>query len=266
MNDRVKTEIKNGIAYVTLNRPDAMNGLDLDMFQAIIAAGKALKKDRSVRIVIMQGAGEAFCAGLDFKYFGKNQAKMMTRFAKLPLHSRNMYQEVAWVWRELPVPVIACVHGHCYGGGIQLALAADFRIATPDVKMSVMEAKWGLIPDMSGSVTLRELVSIDVAKELTMTGRIFSGAEAKEMNLVTKLSDNPLVDAEKLAAEIMTRSPDAVGAAKALFQRTWEASEDKAFSVESRLQLRMFTTKNQGISVKAGMKGEKPKFVDRQFG
>ena len=177
-----------------------------------------------------------------------------------------MYQDVAWVWRELPIPVIACIHGHCYGGGIQIALAADFRIVTPDCKMSIMEAKWGLIPDMSGSATLRELMSIDLAKELVMTGRIFNGKQAKEYGLVSHVAVDPLKHAHELAAELMTRSPDAVGADKMLLQNTWVADEDTAFKVESRLQLRMFATKNQRKDVKAGLKGEQAKYGPRQFG
>lgn len=261
-NNRVKLEVRNEIAYVTLNRADKMNGLDFAMFDALVATAKTVRQDKSVRAVILQGDGKAFCTGLDFKEVGKQPLRMLTAFLKYG-KTTNLYQEACWCWRELPVPVLAVIHGYCYGGGMQLALAADFRFTTPDCEFSIMEAKWGLIPDMSGSVTLRELLPMDVAKELTMTARLFNGTEAKALNLVTHVSENPLAAAEALAAEIKTRSPDSVAFTKALFHQTWHLSPRGAFAVESRLQRILLLGKNHKITRQAAAAKQAPQFVER---
>jgi enoyl-CoA hydratase/carnithine racemase len=262
---RVVVAVRDDIAYVTLARPDKHNALDWDMFCGIVAAAKSLRGNRSVRAVILQGEGPSFCSGLDVPSFSKAPGKGLRMFLKYG-RMTNLAQRVAWCWRELPVPVIAVVHGKCFGGGMQLALACDFRYAKSDAEMSIMEVKWGLIPDMTGSVTLRELLPMDVAKELTMTGRTFTGVEAKAMNLVTHVSDQPLLAAEAFVAKIKARSPDAVAAGKALFQKTWTSSVRCAFAVETWLQWRMFLTRNQRVAVKAGMAKQAPEFGPRQFG
>jgi enoyl-CoA hydratase/carnithine racemase len=262
---RVQVEIRNNIAYATMIRGDKHNALDWDMFCGLTAAAKSLRKNRDVRAVILSGDGPSFCSGLDVPSFGKQPSKMLRIGFKYG-RMTNLAQRAAWCWRELPVPVIAVVHGRCYGGGLQLALACDFRFARPDAEMSVMEVKWGLVPDMTGSVTLRELLPIDQAKLLAMTGRTFTGVEAMAMNLVTGVSDDPLAAAEALIAEIKTRSPDAVAGVKALFQSTWTASVRRAFAVETRLQWRMFFSRNQRVAMKAGMAKKAPEFGPRQFG
>ena len=257
---------ENGIAYVHLARPEKYNGLDLDMLYALVDAAKSLRKDRSLRAVILQGEGKAFCAGLDFASVMSKPLGILRAFIKWGGRSTNIFQQACWAWRTLPVPVIAVTHGHCFGGGLQIALAADFRFTTPDCEFSVMEIKWGLIPDMTGSVTLRELVPLDVAKALTMTGRILNGEEALHLNLVTGISDTPLADAEALAQELLTRSPDALAATKQLFRDTWQAPEDVAFDVESKLQFRLLRGKNQRCAMQAARKKESPRFLPRQFG
>lgn len=262
--NRVTLEKKDAIAYVTLSRADKFNGLDFDMMEGLIEASRAVRKDRDIRAVILQGEGKAFCAGLDFGTVMKQPLKVLKSFTKYGIKKTNLFQEVCWCWRELPVPVIAVLHGYCYGGGMQIALAADFRFATPDCEMSIMEIKWGLIPDMTGTVTLRELVPMDVAKELTMTGRLFNGEEAKTLNLVTRVADNPLEEAEKLAAAIKTRSPDGISAGKSLFQQTWNASEAQAFDIESKLQFKLMRGKNYRVALKAGQKKETPQFGPRE--
>lgn len=266
MTDRVRTEIRDDIAYVTMTRGEKFNGLDLEMFDALIDAAKQVKRNRDVRAVILQGDGPAFCAGLDFKSVGKNQVKFMLNFFRLPGRATNLYQEVCWTWRELPVPVIAVLHGKCYGGGFQLALGADFRFATPDCEFSILEAKWGLIPDMSGSVTLRELVGMDQAKRLTMTGEFFDGDRAAELGLVTGVSPTPLKEAEALAEELKTRSPDAVAATKQLFHRTRHLSPRAAFRIESRLQRRLILGANHKIAKAAGLAKKAPEYVRRSIG
>ncbi|MFO7191652.1 MULTISPECIES: crotonase/enoyl-CoA hydratase family protein [Thermocrispum] len=263
MSHRVHTEVKDRIAYVTMTRGEKYNGLDLDMFHALIDAARGLRRDRDVRAVILRGDGPAFSAGLDFKSVGKQPTKFLLNLFRWPWQEANLFQRACWEWRTLPVPVIAVLHGKCYGGGLQLALAADFRFATPDCELSIMEAKWGLIPDMTGSVTLRELVGIDVAKRLTMTGELFDGRTAAGLGLVTGVSEDPLKDAEELAGQIATRSPDAVAYTKKLFHRTRHLSPRAALRLESRLQLRLLRGVNHKIARTAGMAKQVPQYVRR---
>jgi enoyl-CoA hydratase/carnithine racemase len=263
MAARVEVKIDGAIAHVDLARPEKLNGLDLAMLRELIGAAKQIRRDRAVRAVILSGQGDAFSAGLDFAAAAKQPAAMARGFFKVPrLQRTNLYQRACWVWRELPVPVIAALHGRCYGGGLQLALACDFRVATPDCELSVMEAKWGLIPDMTGSVTLRELLPIDVAKRLTMTAETFSGERVLELGLVTEVADDPHAAALRLAEEVTVRSPDAVSATKRLFHRSWTASERKAFWVESREQLRLLAGENHKRARRSG--GAPESWVNRR--
>lgn len=263
MSERISLDVVDGIAYATLNRADKLNSLDFPMFEALTSVPEQIAKDRSIRAVILQGDGKAFCSGLDFAAVGKDQLAQVRGFAKLPVQTTNLFQKACWAWRELPVPVLAVLHGYCFGGGLQLALAADFRFTTPDCELSVMEAKWGLIPDMTGSVTLRELVPIDVAKRLTMTAEVFDGVKAKELGLVTEVSADPLAAAKALAAQIATRSPDSVAYTKRLFHDTWTSSPRSAFWTESQLQLRLILGKNHKIARAAGKAKEIPKWIAR---
>jgi enoyl-CoA hydratase/carnithine racemase len=258
--DRVTTTIDTatGIAHVVLNRPEKLNALDLAMFEAISETAINLQADRSIRAVILSGNGRAFCTGLDI------QSAMPDFKSSLGLSSSsgkswsqrllerpegqvaNLAQDVGYRWRELNVPVIAALHGMCFGGGMQIALGADFRFATPDCKISIMEAKWGLIPDMSATVTLRELVRIDVAKELTMTAKTLTGVEAAELGLVTRVTDDPLQEAKDFAKRIVERSPDSISLSKKLYQSTWVAvPEDYCLTVETELQKQLLGSWNQ---------------------
>ncbi|MCJ0905287.1 crotonase/enoyl-CoA hydratase family protein [Rhodococcus sp. ARC_M6] len=266
MSDRVRVEIVESVAYVSLDRPEKLNGLDLDTLEELVDAARRIKADRSIRGVILQGSGKAFSAGLDFASAGKQPKRMAKAFAKLPGQKTNLFQRACWVWRELPVPVIAVVHGHCFGGGLQLALAADFRFSTPDCTFSVMEAKWGLIPDMTGTVTLRELAAMDVVKRLAMTAEIFDGKQAFEWGLVTGVDEDPLAQARELLAQIMTRSPDAVAATKTLLHKSWNKAPRGAFWVESRVQLALMRGKNYQIARAANSAKKLPEFVLRKFG
>lgn len=256
--------VDEGIASVWLDRPDKLNGLTLDMLAELAATARRLGKDRSLRAVVLAGAGESFTAGLDFASALRNPARIALSFVPSPRRGTNLFQEAAWAWRRLPVPVIAAVKGHCYGGGVQLALGADFRISTPDAQWSVLEAKWGLIPDMTGIRTLSEVVGIDTAKLLTMTGETFSGAQAKEYGLVTLLSDDPLAAADELARTLAARSPDAVAAAKRLFDGTWTASARRTFARERLEQLGLLLNANTRIAREAAFKREKPVFTARK--
>ncbi|KAL9187076.1 hypothetical protein ACHAXT_010796 [Thalassiosira profunda] len=257
IKDRVRIiPLGQGVVHVLLSRPEKLNSLDLPMFEAIADAASRLKTDpalsTNLRAVILSGEGRAFCTGLDAKGVAlSGPSKALNALLERPspyggAEGRgNLAQDVSVLWRELPVPVIACLHGMCFGGGLQIALGADMRFATPDCKLSIMESRWGLIPDMGISITLRELVSIDVAKELTMTGRIVSGLEAERVGLVTRCVDDPMEEARKVAKEIAERSPDSVALTKELFQTTWVADEESCLKTETELQMRLIGTWNQ---------------------
>jgi enoyl-CoA hydratase/carnithine racemase len=235
------------------------------MFDALLEAAHRLRRDRSVRAVILCGDGPAFSAGLDFAAVSRQPAHMVLAFLKLPWQATNRFQEVAWAWRRLPMPVIAVLHGRCYGGGLQIALAADFRISTPDCELSVMEAKWGLIPDMTGSITLSELVGLDIAKRLAMTGETFDGRRALELGVVSEVADDPLGRAHAFAEQLAGRSPDAVAATKALLNANRHRAPGSAFRRERGLQLRLLAGVNHRIARTAGMAREIPSFVDRSL-
>jgi len=264
-NSRVLYNVVDQIAYVTLNRPEKHNGLDEVMFIELVQVAKKIAKNYSIRCVILQGEGASFCAGLDFNYLAKNPSMIRKFFIKLPWRKENMFQRVAHVWRDLSVPVIAVVHGNCFGAGMQIILACDYRISTADANLSILEMKWGLIPDMSGMVTLSRLTRVDIAQELTMTGRFFSGVEALEYGLVSKVSDAPLTEAKALANTICKQSPDAIAATKYIFKKTWKKDARIALFWERITQLRLLGKKNQRIAMANGLaKGEEAKpFKDR---
>ncbi len=255
--DRVSVNIEGGIADVRLNRADKMNALDGAMFDALIATGVALAEDRSLRAVVLSGEGRAFCAGLDVSNFGGGGSNLFERGPDSPA---NRAQRAAWIWTEVPVPVIAAVHGVAFGGGLQVALAADIRFVAPDTRLSVMEIKWGLVPDMAGTQTLRRLVRLDVAKELTYSGRIFSGTEAVELGIATHCSDNPRDDAFALAREIVGKSPNAIRAAKRLLDASGLVSVEEGLQLEEAAQKSVLGGANQKESVLANMEKRAPNF------
>lgn len=250
-------EVEKGIYHVQLNRPEKMNALSLEMFETITSTAVSLRENSTIRAVILSGNGKAFCTGLDIKSVGVNPLnfpKLLNKPGRTT-HS-NLAQDVAYIWRQLPFPVIASLHGMCFGGGLQIAMGADFRISTPDCQFSVMEAKWGLIPDMSASVTFREQVRLDIIKELTMTARIFSGTQAQSYGFVTRslflkshtysdrCDENPFERSLDLAREIASRSPDSVAATKRLFQETWVSGEGEALDKETELQKKLLKSWN----------------------
>ena len=247
--DRVKLEIKDEIAYVTLARSDKLNALDMPMFEAIVKASKTIRKDKQIRAVILSGEGNAFCSGLDIKSMFKNPIAAVKLLVKPGTKISNLAQDVSYVWRELPIPVIAVTHGKCWGGGFQIALGADFRYSTADCEFSIMEAKWGLIPDMAGTIALRELISIDVAKELTMTAKVFDGNEAKTLGLVTHVTKDPMASAIAFAEELKQKSPDAISSAKLLFNKTWLSTVRQALGWETKLQRKLIGRFNQRTSI-----------------
>jgi enoyl-CoA hydratase/carnithine racemase len=269
MSERVTISISAGVADVRFNRPDKRNALDSQMFSAIVEAGESLKNEKGVRAVVISGVGASFCAGLDFSSFqamsgGGDKSERPTAGITdiAPGRITHHGQQASWVWQELPVPVIAAVHGHALGGGIQIALGADIRIVHPDTKLSVRETYWGLVPDMTGTLTLSKVCGLDVAKELTFTSRIFSGSEAKELGLATKLSETPYEDALALAAEIASRNPDAIRAAKRLFANLSNTQAADQFAMERSEIGALIGSPNQVEAVMAGFEKREPNFAD----
>jgi enoyl-CoA hydratase/carnithine racemase len=212
--------------------------------------------------VVLHGDGPSFCSGLDIASLMSGDRGLDGLLDRLRADPPNWFQRTAYDWIRVPVPVIAAIHGACFGGGLQIALAADIRIATSDARLSVMEIKWGLIPDMSITRTLPRLVGIDVAKELTYTGRVFSGEEALALGVVTRVAADPLEAAQALAAEIAAKSPDAVRGAKRLYDESWIGSPDETLSLEAATQLGLIGSQNQLAAVTAGMTKQPAEFVD----
>ncbi len=261
-DERVQLEIDDHVAVVTLTRGDKHNALDVAMFEQIIAAGERVANEPGVRAVVLHGEGPSFCSGLDVVSIMSAGDGVQGLAERVRGEVPNWFQRAAHVWLEVPVPVVAAIHGTCFGGGLQIALAADIRIASPYARLSVMEIKWGLIPDMSITRTLPRLVRIDVAKELTVTGRVFDGTEAERLGVVTRLAEEPLIAARELADEIAGRSPDAVRAAKRLYDESWTAAAPQTLALEAELQLALVGSPNQLAAVSAGFTKEPPKFVD----
>ena len=270
MSDRVSVHVDGGVADVRLNRPEKMNALDPAMFDGLIETGEALKSDPAVRAVVLSGEGQAFCAGLDFGSFqamadAPGDLERPTGDVDLGRKDgriTNRGQQAAYVWREIPAPVIAAVHGVALGGGFQIALAADIRIVAPDVRMSVLEIRWGLIPDMTGTQLLPQVVGLDVAKELTFTGRMVEGEEAVRLGLATRVSDTPRDDALALAREIAGKSPAAVRGAKALLDLAGTVSLGEGFQAEERTIKALIGSPNQVEAVTAFFEKREPRFVD----
>jgi enoyl-CoA hydratase/carnithine racemase len=259
---RVQVDVADHVATVALTRAEKHNALDAEMFEAIIGAAGRLRSEPGLRAVVLRGEGRSFCSGLDLISMASTGQGVDGLTQPLQAEVPNWYQRAAYDWIRVPVPVIAAIHGNCLGGGLQIALAADIRIATPDAKLSVMEIKWGLIPDMSITRTLPRLVGIDVAKELAYTGRVFSGAEALELGVVTHVADDPLAAAQELAAEIAQRSPDAVRGVKRLFDESWTEGPEQTLALEAKLQLGLIGSPNQLAAVAAGLADEPAQFAD----
>jgi enoyl-CoA hydratase/carnithine racemase len=259
---RVRVEIDDHVAVVTLARPDKHNALDVPMFEGIIDAAERLCTEPGVRAVVLHGEGPSFCSGLDIVSMLSADAGLDGLLDNIRGAVPNWFQRAAYDWIRVPVPVIAALHGNCLGGGFQIALGADIRYAAPDTRLSVMEIKWGLIPDMSITRTLPRLTGIDVAKELSYTGRVFSGTEGRELGVVTHVREDPLSSARALAAEIATKSPDAVRSAKRLFEESWTAPAEQTLALEAELQLGLMGSPNQLAAVSAGVTKQPPEFAD----
>jgi len=261
MSERLVVETTDHVARVTLNRPDKHNAVDRDMFDAFVAVGNKLAADSSVRAVVLQGAGANFCAGIDVSTFssGGVGSELLNPIDGSPA---NLFQSAAYVWRRMPVPVIAALKGVVFGAGLQVALGADLRVAAADTRLSIMETKWGIIPDMAISTLVPGLLPYDRAAELTWTGRIVESDEAKALGLVTEIADDPESRAMAIAAEIAGRSPDAVRAAKTLLRASYAERDERLLRLEAELQLQVMSGSNHREAVAANLEKRAPTFAD----
>lgn len=257
---RVSVEYSDHIARVTLTRGDKMNALDDAMFEAIVNAGEEVATSEA-RAVVLSGEGKSFCAGLDLASFAKmGQVDPEEWLMKRTHGDTNLLQEMSLCWRRVPVPVIAALHGAVFGGGLQLALGADIRIAGPDARLSLMEMKWGLVPDLGGMVLLPHLVRSDVLRQLTYTARPIKADQAERWGLVTSQADDPLAAAIELAKEIAEKSPSAIRAAKRLIDVAETRSRQDVLLAESRESAGLIGKPDQMEVVAAQMEGRKPSF------
>jgi enoyl-CoA hydratase/carnithine racemase len=266
---RVTVSIESGVADVRLNRPEKLNALDPAMFDALVAAAERVSTDPSVRAVVLSGEGRGFCAGLDFSSFqamagsDRPAEAAVGRPASRPEGGvANRGQMAAFAWTEMAVPVIAAIHGVALGGGLQIALGADLRIVAPDARLSVLEIRWGLSPDMTGTHMLPRLVGLDVAKELTWTGRMVSGEEAVTLGLATRVSDEPRRDALALAAEMAAGNPYAIRGTKRLLNQSTLVSQEQQFRDEAATIASLIGTPNQIEAVTAYFEKRPPVFAD----
>ena len=254
--ERVRIEIDDGVADVRMTRADKHNGIDLAMFEALNEAVDEVAAAEDARCVVISGEGPSFCAGLDFKSFMAGEADLAVDvLARREGEDANLAQRTTYGWRTLPVPVIAALRGACFGGGVQLALAADVRIAEPSTRMSVMEVRYGLVPDMGLSQTIVPLVRPDVARELAYTGRIVEAEEALALGLVTRLADDARAAARELAVEVAEKSPDAVRGIKRLAAEAWGKPPAEALALEAELQGSLIGTPAQLEAVQRAMSG-----------
>ena len=260
MNDLLSYRVENHIARVTLNRPDKMNALNLAMFEALAAVGETIKADNTIRAVVLSGAGKSFCGGLDMSMFAGD-----VDWSTLEVRSHgltNLFQQVAWVWHEIPVPVIAAVQGHCLGGGLQIISGADMRFVEPQAKLSILEIKWGLVPDMAGTQLWSRYVREDILRDLTYSGRLFTGVEAMALGFATRLCDDPLHEALQAAEQIANRSPHAIRANKRLLNNQSQLSYAEGLLAEAVEQKAILGSANQMEAVMANMEKRAPNFAD----
>lgn len=264
MSQRITTTIDRHVVTVTLNRAEKRNAVDMAMFEAIIETAESLAADPGVRAVVLQGDGGHFCAGIDVSLF--QGAGIGDKLSELleprPGSKANFFQSAAIAWRDLPVPVLAALRGTVFGAGLQIAMGADMRLAAPDVRMSIMEVKWGLIPDMGLTATLPGVVAADRARELAYTGRILSAAEAHSAGLLTEVVDDPLPRAQEIAWNIANKSPDAIRAMKRLFNESWNRDPASGLRREAELQAAVMAGRNQAEAASANIEKRAPRFTD----
>ena len=255
----------NGVVEVILNRPEKHNSLSMEMFEDLVSVGAMLMCDSTVRVVVLHGEGPSFCAGLDLslmKDVSDPSGGVVEKLLKVDEDGLSLAQRSAYIWKLIPVPVICSIHGVAFGGGCQIALGADIRVISPESKMGVLESKYGLVPDLAITQTLPHLVPQDIAMELTMTGRVFSGSDAVDYGLATRLANEPLVEALGLAREMANRSPNSIKSIKKLYSTVWQEGSKSGLSMERELQRELLGSPNQVEAVTAAMEKRMPKFKD----
>lgn len=265
MTELVTISVEAHIADVRLNRPDKRNALSPAMFDAVSEAARSLACDRRIRAVVLSGEGKAFCAGLDLENF-TDPAFQAGGFPNNPDgRYPNRFQAPGYLWKAVPVPVICALHGVAFGGGLQIALGADIRLAAPGTRLSVMEIQWGLLPDMSATQTLRDLVRLDVAKELAFTGRVVEAGEAAALGLITRVVDDPRAAAFELARAVADRNPDAISLSKYLFDGAWHGDAEAGLCLEEQAQALVLAQDNQREAALAALEGRPGEFSERCF-
>lgn len=263
MSNRVDISIDGHVAEVMLNRPEKLNALDLETFDALDQAARTLEAESSVRAVVLHGAGENFCAGIDLSVLQGGIADVgESLLSPVEGSPANRFQRAAYAWRELPMPVICVLQGVTFGGGFQIAMGADLRYAAPDTQLSIMESKWGLIPDMAISTTLRHILPPDRVKELAWTARVFDAAEGLQLGVLTSVEEDPLATARRVAQDCAAKSPDAIRGIKCLINEAWSRSEGDSLALEAQLQLHLLGSANQSEAVRANLEKRKPDFTD----
>lgn len=269
MTNAVLVNYDNGIADVRINRPEKRNAINSDVIQGLLTAADEINANPQIRVVVLSGEGKGFCAGLDMANIGAMASGDLTTdsvgnaYDDLSPAGANLVQRLGWVWQELPIPVIAAVHGGAMGGGLNVALGADIRIVDPNAKLGFVEIGFGLLPDMSGTQALCQLTHLDRVKELIFTGRKFTGAEAYQYGLATQLSDTPLDDALVMARTIANRSPDAIRAAKKLLNAIPHSSVREGLIAESNCSRELMGTENQLEAVMATFEKREANFKDK---
>ena len=262
-SERVSFDLReDGVGVLRLTRGDKLNALDPQMFDALIAAGAALHGLAGLRVLVLTGEGKGFCAGLDLTSMALLSGPDAADLAVRTHGNANRFQQAAIAWRELSVPVIAAIHGVCFGGGLQLASGADIRVVAPDARLAIMEMKWGLVPDMGGYATWTGNVRDDVLRELTYTNREFSGTEAVALGIATIADADPLTRALAIAGEIAARSPPAMRAAKTLFNHHRAMAVDAILQEESTVQMKLLAGPDQREAVAAQMERRAPRFTE----
>lgn len=252
----VRLEKNNGIATVSLNRPDKRNAMSFALLRELVATANTIKKDKSIRCVILTGEAQVFSAGIDLADLNNPKNRAYAAW-ELLRPGQSLFQKAFLIWQELPVPVIAALEGYCFGAGMQLALAADIRIAHPQTQMSIMESRWGLVPDMGLSRSLKGLISLDLAKELTLTARIFDGNYAKQIGLITHVDEQPLAKAQALAEEMLQRSPDALMASKYVLD-AMEHQPNKSLRMEKNLAVKITPRQKQPVGTQERQESRSP--------
>jgi enoyl-CoA hydratase/carnithine racemase len=263
VNNRIDISIDGHVAEVMLNRPEKFNALDLETFDALDEAARTIEGESSVRAVVLHGAGENFCAGIDLSVLQGGIVDIgESLLSPIEGSLANRFQRAAYAWRELPVPVICALQGVTFGGGFQIAMGADLRYAAPDTQLSIMESKWGLIPDMAISTTLRHIVPPDRVKELAWTARVFNAEEGLQLGVLTSIEEDPLATARRVAQDCAEKSPEAIRGIKRLVNEAWSRSEKDSLALEAQLQLRLLGSANQSEAVRANLEKRKPNFAD----